>query len=48
MGTPKSLLVCGLFFLFYGWTHKPGALLRMDRIVMGGSRHGGDVYSRWK
>ena len=46
-GTPKSLLVCGLFLVFCGWTHKPGALLRVGRTDMGGSRHGGDVYCCW-
>ena len=43
-GTPKSLLVCGLFLVLCGRTQKPGVLLRVDRIVMWGSRHGGDVY----
>ena len=37
-GAPKSLLVCGLFLVLFGWTHKPGALLRAGRIVVGASR----------
>ena len=37
-----------MFLVFCGLTHEPGVLLRVDRIVVGGSRHGGDVYCCWK
>ena len=31
----RGALVGSLFLVFCRWTHKPGVLLRVDRIVMG-------------